>query len=92
MKKRKPKLLLSHDEIVTYVTNLGNLSIIKHTQCKTGISLYSLNFNGTPLVTFDNLIFMQCLCEDYCNQVAEVSFNFSSILRNYSESEVFLNV
>lgn len=56
MKKRKP--ILSHDILDTYVSSSFVIDIEKHTDIKTGISLFSLNFNAVPVISCDNYLFL----------------------------------
>ena len=56
MKKRKP--ILSHVIIDTYVTSTSVIDIEKHTDIKTGISMFSINIDKVPVVTCDNYLFL----------------------------------
>ena len=60
MKKRNP--LISHDvlKVCDSSDSLFSIQVTKHTQTKTGISLFSLDLNNVPVVTCDSYIF---LCE-----------------------------
>lgn len=60
MKKRNP--LISHEvlRVCDSSDSLFSIQVTKHTQTKTGISLFSLDLNNVPVVTCDSYIF---LCE-----------------------------
>lgn len=60
MKKRK--LLISHDVLKVFDSSdsLFSVQLTRHTQTKTGMTLYSLDLNNVPVVTCDSYIF---LCE-----------------------------
>lgn len=60
MKKRNP--LISHEvlKVCDSSDSLFSIQVTKHTQTKTGISLFSLDLNNVPVVTCDSYIF---LCE-----------------------------
>lgn len=60
MKKRN--LLISHEvlKVCDSSDSLFSIQVTKHTQTKTGISLFSLDLNNVPVVSCDSYIF---LCE-----------------------------
>lgn len=60
--KKKRKSLISSWVLKTCLSSDSRfkVQVTKHTQCKTGISMYSLDLNGLPVVTCDSFIF---LCE-----------------------------
>lgn len=59
MKKRK--LLVKSTELSTWYSNNGVdiVSLMKHTQMKTGISMYSLDLNGEPVISCDSFVFLR---------------------------------
>lgn len=61
MKKRKP--ILSHVILDTYVSCDSVIDIEKHTDLKSGISMYSINLDKIPVVTCDNYIFLHDLLD-----------------------------
>lgn len=60
MKKRNP--LITHEvlKVCDSSDSLFSIQVTKHTQTKTGISLFSLDLDNVPVVTCDSYIF---LCE-----------------------------
>lgn len=56
MKNRKPILL--HEILDTYVSSSSVIDIEKHTDVRTGISMFTLNFDKVPVVTLDNYVFL----------------------------------
>lgn len=68
MKKRKP--ILSHVILDTWCAPdyleapfSFKVSLVKHTQCRTGISMYSLNIDGEPVITCDSPDFLRMLLD-----------------------------
>lgn len=90
MKKRK--LLVKSTELSTwYSDDFGNsVSLMKHTQMKTGISMYSLDLDGEPVITCDSFVF---LCElmdrdfDLVLGILKVVLDLRIFTYSYSESE-----
>lgn len=90
MKKRKP--LISHEvlDVCDSSDSLFSIQITKHTQIKTGISLFSLDLNNVPVVTCDSYIF---LCElldsdfDIVLSVLKIVCGISCLTNSSFESE-----
>lgn len=66
MKKRK--LLVSSTILDSWVSPdylespfSFKITLVKHTQCKTGISMFSLNLDGEPVITCDSFDFLKML-------------------------------
>lgn len=62
----KLKRIIKHDLLYRYLVEDSVIDIVKHVDVKTGISMYSLNLDDTPVVTCDNYKFLACICE-YCD-------------------------
>lgn len=67
MKKRK--LLVKSSELSSWCPDgcVDIVSLMKHTQLKTGISMYSLDVNGVPVITCNSFVFLRELmnCCDF---------------------------
>lgn len=63
MKKRKP--ILSHVILDTYVTSTSVIDIEKHTDIKSGLSMFSINNDKVPVVTCDNYLFLHDLLDTF---------------------------
>lgn len=90
-KKRIPKRFCNSEPILKYVTDYGTLHIVKHTQIKTGIVMYTLGLDERPLMTFDNLLFVECLCDIYSEEIAEIADDIISVIDDIIESEASTN-
>lgn len=90
-KKRIPKRFCNSEVILKYVTDYGTLHIVKHTQIMTGIVMYTLGIDERPLLTFDNLLFVECLLYSYSEEIAEIADDIISVIDDSIESEVFSN-
>lgn len=58
MKKKKKKLLLKHEVIFWSPSNFGEITITKHSDLKTGVTMYTLDLDDVPCITCDNLFFL----------------------------------
>lgn len=67
------------------------MHIVKHTQIMTGIVMYTLGIDERPLLTFDNLLFVECLLYSYSEEIAEIADDIISVIDDSIESEVFSN-
>lgn len=59
MKKSKKKMLLSHSVIESWGDDVDSIELVKHTQLKTGFSMYSFDLNGEPVITCDSFVFLR---------------------------------
>lgn len=90
MKKRKQ--LISSVVLKTCLSDdfRYKIQVVKHTQMKTGISMYSLNLNDLPVVTCDSFVF---LCElldtdfDVVFSVLKIILDLNGFTLSDSESE-----
>lgn len=57
MKKRKP--IISHVILDTYFSSCSVIDIEKHTDVRTGISMFTVNSDKVPVITCDNFLFLQ---------------------------------
>ena len=90
MKKRK-HLITSTVLDTWFSPDLSHrITLTKHTQIKSGISMFSLDLNGLPVVTFDHPIFLKNLVDEDFDLVYSVLLDVCE-LRNgtlsFSESE-----
>lgn len=60
MKKRKQLISSEVLKVCDSSDSLFSIQVTKHTQTKTGLSMFSLDLNNVPVVTCDSYIF---LCE-----------------------------
>ena len=83
MKKRK--FLVKSTELLTwYSDEMGDsVSLVKHTQLKTGISMYSLHLNGEPVITCDSFVFLGDLMNRDFDLVLDILKDVFD-LRNYT--------
>lgn len=58
---KKPKLILSHTILDTFVSSSSLIEIERHRDVKTGITMFSLNIDKKPVVTCDNYLFLRSL-------------------------------
>ena len=66
MKKRKQ--LISSERLKTwyspdYAPYMYTITLTKHTQCRTGISMYTLDLDGEPVVSCDSFDFLCSLVD-----------------------------
>lgn len=90
MKKRKLLISSSVLKACDSSDSIFRIEVTKHTQCKTGISLYSLDLNGVPVVTCDSYNFLAELLDtdfDFVLQVLKNVYNVRCFISSYSESE-----
>lgn len=89
MKKRK--LLVKSTELSSWCPGdcADIVSLTKHTQMKTGISMYSLDLNGEPVITCDSFVFLCELmnCCDFYLLLDILSYILVLRDRNLSNSE-----
>lgn len=85
MKKRKP--ILSHVILDTYVSSFSVIDIEKHTDVRTGLSMYSLNSDKVPVITCDNYLFLHELFDTF--DIDELAFILDKvcIYRTLTRSE-----
>ena len=85
MKKRKS--ILSHVILDTYVSSFSVIDIEKHTDVRTGISMYSLNSDKVPVITCDNYMFLHYLLDKF--DTDEIGFILDNvcIYRTLTRSE-----
>ena len=83
MKKRK--LLVKSTELSTWYSDErgDSVSLMKHTQMKTGISMYSLHLNGEPVITCDSFVFLSELMNRDFDLVLDI-LNVVLDLRNFT--------
>ena len=53
--------------------------------------MYTLGIDERPLLTFDNLLFVECLLYSYSEEIAEIADDIISVIDDSIESEVFSN-
>ena len=72
MKKRK--LLVKSLIISTWTSDdfANDITLVKHTQMKTGISMYSLDLNGEPVITCDSFFFLNELVNRDFDQLLDI--------------------
>ena len=58
---KKPKLILSHTILDTFVSSSSLIEIERHKDVKTGITMFSFNIDKKPVVTCDNYLFLRSL-------------------------------
>lgn len=81
----KLKRIIKHDLLFRFLGDESVISIVKHVDVKTGISMYSLNLDDTPVVTCDNYKFLANICE-YC-EPSVIEDILSDILIDYTLSK-----
>ena len=90
MKKRKRKLLLTHSQVEKFITSDGILTVTAHRDCRTGLSLYSVDLDGVPVITCDNKYLLCVLCQDHgewlVEELADILM-YRDIEQTFSHSE-----
>ena len=85
MKKCNP--LLSHVILDTYVSSFSVIDIEKHTDVRTGFSMYSLNSDKVPVITCDDYIFLHELLDTFDTDKIGFILDKVCIYRNLTHSE-----
>lgn len=85
MKKRKP--ILSHVILDTYVSSFSVIDIEKHTDVRTGISMFSLNSDNVPVITCDNYMFLHDLLDTFDTDEIGFILDKVCIYRTLTHSE-----
>lgn len=90
MKKRKH--FITSTVLDTWVSpdSFLTVTLTKHTQIKSGISMFSLDLNGEPVVTCDSPIFLKNLVDEDFELASSVLldvFEFRNGTLSFSESE-----
>lgn len=86
---KKPKLILSHTILDTFVSSSSLIEIERHRDVKTGITMFSLNIDKKPVVTCDNYLFLRSLfdvidIEDMCDLLDTISI-YQCLTKSESE-------
>lgn len=86
MKKRK--LLVKSTELSSWCPDgcVDTVSLMKHTQCKTGISMFSLNLDGEPVVTCDSPDFLKMLVDRDFELVHSILCDILAFRKGYISS------
>lgn len=79
MKKRNKKLMFRHEIVFRCDSaDVGEIRITKHSDCKTGVTMYSIDLNGEFCVFCDNFIFLVRVIESDPNLIGHVLCNLES--------------
>ena len=81
----KLKRIIKNDLLHRFLAEEFAIDIVKHVDVKSGISMYSLNLDGTPVVTCDNYRFLVRICE-YCD-LSVIEDILSDIIIDYTLSK-----
>ena len=89
MKKRKQ--LISSEILYTwsfpdFYPVAFPITLVKHTQCKTGISMFSLNLDGEPVVTCDSSDFFKMLVDKDFDLVHSILCDILAFRKGYISS------
>lgn len=84
MKKSKKKMLLSHSVIESWGDDVDSIELVKHTQLKTGFSMYSFDLNGEPVITCDSFVFLRELMDRCDFHLILELLSYILVLRDYT--------
>lgn len=84
---KKPKLILSHTILDTFVSSSSLIEIERHRDVKTGITMFSLNIDNKPVVTCDNYLFLRSLFDVIDIEDMSVLLDTISIYQCLTKSE-----